>query len=100
MNRRLRWILLGAALVLVLTACAAGVNEAVDVPSSEGEVAGFWRGLWHGLIVPITFIVSLFSDTVNVYEVHNTGAWYDFGFLAGASISLGGSGAGASSARK
>ena len=30
MNRRLRWILLGAALVLVLTACAAGVNEAVD----------------------------------------------------------------------
>ena len=100
MNRRLRWILVAGVLLLVLSSCAAGVNQAVDTPSPEGDVAGFWLGLWHGLIVPITFIVSLFSDTVTVYEVHNTGGWYDFGFLFGASMSLGGSGAGARSARK
>ena len=86
--------------MLVVTACVAGPNGAVDVPSAEGDVAGFWLGLWHGIIVPITFIVSLFSDTVTVYEVHNTGGWYDLGFLLGASVFLGGSGAGARSTRR
>jgi hypothetical protein len=84
---------------LVLTACAAGVNTATDVPAADGDVAGFWLGLWHGLIAPITFIISLFSDTVGVYEVHNNGGWYDFGFLLGASSALGGGGAGAGSRR-
>ncbi len=100
MTKHLRWILLAAALMLVLTACAAGANPATDVPSSEGEVAGFWLGLWQGIIVPVTFIISLFSDTVGIYEVHNNGGWYDFGFVIGASVFLGGSGAGAKGARR
>ncbi|MCP4228301.1 MAG: hypothetical protein GY773_33540 [Actinomycetia bacterium] len=97
--RTIRWVLVVLVLVLVVTSCAAGANSAVDVPSVDGEVAGFWLGLWHGIIAPITFVVSLFSDTVSVYEVHNTGGWYDFGFLLGAGVFLGGSGAGARSSR-
>ncbi|HEY7470370.1 MAG TPA: hypothetical protein VIC07_12670 [Acidimicrobiia bacterium] len=93
--RAVRPALLIAILALVLTACAAGVNEAVDVPSPEGYVAGFWLGLWHGIIAPITFIISLFTDSVNVYEVHNTGNWYDFGFVLGAGILFGGGAGGA-----
>lgn len=58
-------------------------------------MAGFWQGLWHGLIVPITFIISLFSKSVHMYEVHNNGAWYNCGFLLGACISLGGGARGA-----
>jgi hypothetical protein len=86
--------------MLLATACAAGANPAADTPSVEGDVAGFWQGLWHGIIVPITFIISLFSETVGVYEVHNNGGWYDLGFLLGASFFLGGSGgAGARSRR-
>ena len=100
MNRRLRWMLLAAVLVLVLTACAAGSNAAVDVPSADGDVAGFWLGLWHGIIVPFTFVISLFSDNVSIYEVHNTGGWYDLGFVMGAGVFLGGSGAGANGARR
>jgi hypothetical protein len=85
-------------LVLFLfTACVAGPNEFVNTPDSDGEIAGFWRGLWHGIIAPFTFIISLFSDTVYVYEVHNAGGWYDFGFLLGASIIFGGSSGGAAS---
>ena len=80
--------------VLVLSACSAGANPNVDVAAPDGDVAGFWLGLWHGLIIPITFIISLFTDTVNIYEVHNNGNWYDFGFVLGAACSLGGSGAG------
>ncbi len=95
MSKRLRWALFAVFLLLVLSACAAGPNAAVDVPSAEGEVAGFWRGLWHGIIVPVTFIISLFTEDVSVYEVHNTGGWYDFGFFMGASFFLGGGGASA-----
>jgi hypothetical protein len=51
--------------------------------------AGFIGGLWHGLIAPITFIISLFNKNVRMYEVHNNGGWYDFGFCLGASIIFG-----------
>lgn len=94
------WALAALVLMLVVTACAAGPNSAVDVASSEGDVAGFWLGLWHGIIIPVTFIVSLFSDTVSVYEIHNSGGWYDLGFLLGASVFLGSGGAGARSTRR
>ncbi len=59
-------------------------------PDREGKVAGFWLGLWHGLIAPITFIVSLFSNSVSLYEVHNSGGWYNFGFVLGAGLFLSG----------
>lgn len=77
-------------LVLMLAACSAGANPETGVAAADGDVAGFWMGLWHGLIAPITFIISLFRDTVNVYEVHNNGNWYDFGFVFGLSIVFGG----------
>lgn len=44
------------------------------------ERAGFFSGIWHGWIAPISLIVSLFSDSVRIYEPFNTGWWYDFGF--------------------
>jgi len=80
-----------AALIL-LSGCAAGPNNMEKSPDSEGYVAGFWMGLWQGFIAPITFIISLFSDNVHMYEVHNNGNWYNFGFLLGAAVMLGGSG--------
>ena len=99
MSRRLRWILLVIVLVLVLTACAAGSNPAADTPAADGDVAGFFSGLWQGIIMPITFVISLFSDSVGIYEVHNNGGWYDLGFVIGAGFLLGGGGAGAKSTR-
>ena len=86
-NRRLAVLLLaGLAIVLLLSACAAGPNPA----TAEAERAGFWLGLWHGFIIPVTFVISLFTDNVNVYEVANTGNWYDFGFFLGAMVTLSG----------
>ncbi len=77
---------------LLLAACTAGPNELANTADAEGHVSGFWRGLWHGFISPFTFIISLFSDTVEVYEVHNNGGWYVLGFLIGASAIFGGGG--------
>lgn len=69
-----------------LAGCAAGAN-----PSAGGAgVPGFWLGLWQGFIAPIAFLVSLFNHSVGVYEVNNSGAWYDFGFLVGISAFFGG----------
>jgi hypothetical protein len=53
--------------------------------------AGFWAGFWHGLIAPVTFIVSLFDAGVRIYESNNNGRWYEFGFVLGISVSFGGS---------
>ncbi len=69
----------------------AGPNSKYKQP--DAEPAGFWAGLWHGIIAPITFIISLFNPDVKMYETNNNGGWYDFGFLIGASCSLGGTGA-------
>ena len=77
-------------LVLVLAACAAGPNASVGTAPEGGQVAGFLPGLWHGIISPITFIISLFNKDVNLYEVHNDGNWYNFGFVLGAGILFGG----------
>jgi hypothetical protein len=59
---------------LLLLAAAAGPNE---LAGTDPEAAGFWLGLWHGLISPVTFVVSLFNPDVNIYEVNNNGNWYD-----------------------
>ena len=86
--------------LLVASACAAGPNPGVDTPTLGGAGPyGFWWGLWQGMILPVTFVVSLFTDTVSVYEVHNNGNWYDVGYVLGISMVFGGP-FGASRARR
>ena len=65
-------------LFLLLTSCTAG-NEQFTAQTP----AGFWYGLWHGVISFVSLVIHLFNDSVMVYEKHNTGGWYDFGFLLG-----------------
>jgi hypothetical protein len=72
------------AVVLVLAACAAGANPVAQ--ANQPDAAGFWLGLWQGLISPITFLISLFNNDVNIYEVNNNGNWYNFGFMLGVAV--------------
>src|SRR5690606_26687344 len=67
--------------ILLLGACAAGPN-----PDQTPGGYGFWWGLWHGIILPVSFIVSLFTDSVSIYEVDNDGNWYDVGFMLGIAL--------------
>jgi len=64
-------ILLFVALIVLLSSCAhvVPIEECVE----GTKVYGFWNGLWHGMIAGITFIGSLFDDTVAVYAVNNNG---------------------------
>lgn len=81
------WCVLVACGVL-LAGCVAG-----DPRFTPEAPAGFWQGLWHGIISVITLIVGLFDASVRVYEIDNNGAWYDFGFLFGVVSIWGGGGA-------
>ncbi len=77
-------------LIIILSSCAPGPNGFEKTPDEKGEIAGFFSGIWHGLIAPITFIISIFSENVRFYEVHNNGGWYNFGFVLGAGLFLSG----------
>lgn len=61
----------------------AGPNSKYKLPGAKP--AGFWAGLWHGIIIIVTYIISLFNSNVRIYEVNNTGRGYDFGFMIGVS---------------
>lgn len=89
MKQRIVSVLLAG--LILFSACTAGHNSLANVETADGAVAGFWLGLWHGFIVMFTFIASLFKDNVGIYEAHNNGGWYDFGFLMGVMMFFSGS---------
>src|SRR4030042_1412794 len=86
--KRVALVIVIVLAVLVLASCAPGPNSAAG--TGGGEVAGFWKGVWHGAIALVTFVISLFNDNVNIYEVNNNGGWYNFGFILGIMIFWGG----------
>lgn len=68
-------ILLIMILVIIsLTGCFPGEKVVGDEPD------GFFSGVIHGWLAPLSLILSWFKDDVRMYEVVNTGFWYDFGF--------------------
>lgn len=74
-------VTLGIVVVLLLlSGCADNISFAAAVVR---ETVGFWYGLWHGMISPISWLISLFSDEVTIYAIYNNGGWYDFGFMIG-----------------
>lgn len=93
-------IVVAVTAVVTLTACAPGANPMALHAAADGHVAGFLKGFWHGLIVWVTFIVSLFDARVSVYEVHNSGWPYNLGFVLGAAGMHGGGGAAARRRKK
>jgi len=73
-------------LILGISSCA------YQVKISAYGVPGFWDGVLHGFLIFFSFIGSLFSD-VRIYAFPNAGVWYDFGYVIGATMFLGGGGA-------
>lgn len=74
---------------LLLTGCLPGNGK-----NTENNPAGFLWGIWHGWMAPISSIIGLFKPEIRIYEIANTGRWYDFGFYLAVvggfgSISLG-----------
>jgi len=72
-----RWVSLVFVLFLALlmTGCLPGNGS-----YSADQPAGFFSGIWHGWIAPLSLILSIFNPDIRVYEPLNTGWWYDFAF--------------------
>ncbi len=79
-------LLVGVVFCLgLLCSCAPGVNE-----RSVENPAGFFMGIWHGWIAPVTLIWQLFNHHVRIYEIFNTGWTYDMGYYLGVVGGFGG----------
>ena len=62
-------------MMVVLSGCVPG-----DGASTAEKPAGFFWGVWHGWIAPVSLVISLFNPDIGIYEVYNSGFWYDLGF--------------------
>lgn len=62
-------------LLITLTGCLPG-----DGTYTLANPAGFFWGVWHGWVAPISLIMGFVDKNIRVYESNNSGWWYDFGF--------------------
>jgi hypothetical protein len=92
MKSSLTLVVLVLLLLNILAGCAPGANQFKETANERDVVAGFWLGLWQGFIAPFVFVASLFKYNLGIYEVHNNGAWYNFGYLFGLACFFGGGG--------
>ncbi len=75
MNTKLIIMIFVLICIVTFTGCAPGGGH-----YQKENPAGFFSGIWHGWIAPITLIIGLFDGNIRIYEQINTGWWYDFGF--------------------
>lgn len=73
--KKLKFIIVTLVITLILTSCLPGGGN-----NSIIEPAGFFSGVWHGWIAPISLVISAFNSSISIYEVNNTGWWYDLGY--------------------
>ena len=66
-----------------------GPNPLMNQPDAQGRVARAVSGLWHGFISPVTLVLSFFDAGIQMYEVHNAGPEYNFGFFLGEALVFG-----------
>ena len=71
------------SVLIALLAASGCADQATFDTAKTIEQVGFWHGLWHGLIFPFAWVVSLFDSGTAIYAIYNNGGWYDFGFFLG-----------------
>lgn len=70
---------------LLFTGCIPG-----DGTYTAAKPAGFFWGIWHGWIAPISLILEFFDRKIRIFETFNTGLGYDFGFYIAVISGFGG----------
>lgn len=85
MKQLLVFATISILLIITLSSCMPNPSQTVGHSPS-----GFFKGVWHGWIAPISLIVGFFNDTTRVYDPNNTGWWYDFGFYMAVISGFGG----------
>lgn len=65
---------------------APGPNPLVNTANAQSRISGIGIGIWHGIISPVTLVMSFINPDVQIYEVHNDGNQYNSGYLLGVAI--------------
>lgn len=86
--KKTTFLILTLIVFMLLNSCTAESHDLQQCINSNPK--GFWFGLWHGMISPIIFIVSLFNENIEIYESNNNGGWYNFGYIIGCGMVFGG----------
>jgi hypothetical protein len=63
-----------------------GPNPLVNKTDGANLTASALLGIWHGIISPVTLVVSFINPNMQMYEVYNDGSQYNLGFLVGVAI--------------
>ena len=74
-KKQLMLVCLASLLMILLSGCVPG-----DGSYTDENRAGFFLGIWHGWLAPVSLIMGIFNNQLRVYETLNTGWWYDLGF--------------------
>lgn len=75
MKKKIVFALMLVLMTVTLSGCVPGSEK-----YTMADPANFLSGVWHGWIAPFTLIASFFSKNVKMYEIMNTGFFYDLGF--------------------
>lgn len=97
-NKTFQRILIMLAFALILTGCASHY-----APDSIDDPYGFFSGIWHGFVFPLSLVTNIFSWFMSLFDIYvfrdiqiigrpNTGFFYYVGFILGLSGSGGGAG--------
>lgn len=73
------------ALMVLLSGCVPG-----DGTYTAQNQAGFLWGIWHGWVAPISLVIGLFNHDIRIYEINNSGWWYDLGYYLAVISGFGG----------
>ncbi len=84
-NRNFVWVVLLLAGLAAFAGCVPG-----DGRNNADRPAGFFWGIWHGWVAPISLIIGIFKKNIRLYEVFNNGWLYDFGFYIAVISGFGG----------
>ena len=84
-SNRLILAILIVVLALSLSSCLPG-----DGKNTAAGPAGFWTGIWHGWVAPVSLIVGIFDKDIRIYEPQNKGWSYDAGFYVAIIAGFGG----------
>lgn len=74
-KKQLMLVCLASILMILMSGCVPG-----DGSYTDENRAGFFWGIWHGWLAPVSLIMGIFNNQLRVYETLNTGWWYDLGF--------------------
>ena len=72
-----RWMWFGVMLALAVAICGCLPGSQIV---AQRQPVGFFFGIWHGWLAPLSLILGLFDSNYRIYEAANRGWSYDFGF--------------------